>query len=195
VKAPHAQSAAHVKNAAARVAPLALAWLRYGGGRLGWPGLLGLLLLLLTAAAWPLLLQPLESAHLAQQRRLEALRDRLQALPAAPPAEVSRLTALAGGAALLPLVGAVHAIAAQHRIVLAQGEYVWQNGGEDRPARYQMIFPVRGGYPDLRAWIAALNRQRPELVLEGFDLRRENIGGETLDGRVRFVVAIGGDSP
>jgi hypothetical protein len=174
---------------------LALAWLRYGAERLGWPGLLGLVLSVAAVAVWSLLLLPLESANGEQYRRLAELRIRRQAMPAAPPAEVSRLSALAGGAALLPLVGAVHAAARQHQVVLAQGEYVWQNAGEDRPARYRMIFPVRGKYPDLRAWVAELATKNPELVLEGFDLRRENIGSETLDGRIRFVVAIAGDTP
>jgi hypothetical protein len=174
---------------------LVLAWLRYGVERLGWPGLLGLVLGGAAATLWLAVVIPLEADTAEQRANIVALRARLEAQPETgivPAAEARKLAGLPGGNALLPLVAAVHAGARQHRIVLELGEYVWQRESGNRPARYRMIFPARGNYANLRGWTTVLLAAQPELVLEEFDLRRENIGSETLDARVQFSVRLEG---
>lgn len=172
---------------------LALAWLRYGAERLGWPGLLGLVLGGTAATLWLAVVIPLETDNAEQRANIFALRARIEAQPEiVPAAEARTLAGLPGGNALLPLVAAVHAGARQQRIALELGEYVWQRESGNRPARYRMIFPARGNYANLRGWTAALLAAQPELVLEEFDLRRENIGSETLDARVQFSVRLEG---
>ena len=172
---------------------LALAWLRYGAERLGWPGLLGLALGGAAATLWLAVVLPLEADNAERRANIVALRAKLEAQPEiVPAAEARNLAGLPGGNALLPLVAAVHAGARQHRVALELGEYVWQNGSGTRPARYRLIFPARGSYPNLRDWTSGLLAARPELVLEEFDLRRENIGSDTLDARVQFSLRVDG---
>lgn len=172
---------------------LALAWLRYGAERLGWPGLLGLALGSAAAITWLAVVVPLEADNAKQRDNIADLRARIESKPdIVPAAEARTLAALPGGNALLPLVAAVHAGARQQGVALELGEYVWQNGSGTRPARYRMIFPARGSYPKLRNWTAGVLAARPDLVLEEFDLRRENIGSESLDTRVQFSVRVGG---
>lgn len=178
---------------AAANAQLALGWLRYGAERLGWPGLLGLALGGVAATLWLAVVIPLEADNAERQARIVALRAQLEAQPdIVPVAEARNLAGLRGGNALLPLVAAVHAGARQQRIALELGEYVWQRESGNRQARYRMIFPARGSYADLRNWTTGLLAARPELVLEEFDLRRENIGSATLDARVQFSVRLEG---
>ncbi len=174
-------------------AQLALAWLRYGAERLGWPGQLGLALGAAALAAWLAMVIPLEAENAERRASMAELRARIESQPdVVPAAEVRTLAALPGGNALLPLVAAVHAGARQQRIALELGEYVWQRESGNRPARYRMTFPARGSYMNLRGWTAALLAARPELVLEEFDLRRDNIGSESLDARVQFSVRVEG---
>jgi len=178
---------------AATNAQLALGWLRYGAERLGWPGLLGLALGGAAAITWLAVVIPLEADNAERRDSIAALRAKLEAQPEiVPAAEARNLAGLPGGNALLPLVAAVHAGARRQNIALELGEYIWQRESGNRPARYRMIFPARGSYGDLRNWTIGLLAARPELVLEEFDLRRENIGSATLDARVQFSVRLEG---
>lgn len=172
---------------------LGLAWLRYGAERLGWPGMLGLALGGAALATWLIAIAPLDAGNAARRDKLATLRASLAMQPESIPAAEARVVAgLPGGNALLPLVAAVHAGARAQNVALEQGEYVWQRGTGDGPARYRMIFPARGSYAGLRGWTATLLAARSELVLEEFDLRRENIGSATVEARVQFSVRLEG---
>jgi hypothetical protein len=172
---------------------LALDWLRHGAERLGWPGLLGLVLGSAAVTVWLAVVVPLAADNAEKRASIVVLRAQFEAQPEiVPAAEARNLAGLPGGHALLPLVAAVHAGARQQHIALELGEYVWQQENGNRPARYRMIFPARGSYANLRGWTTALLAARPELVLEEFNLRRENIGSEMLDTRVQFSVRLEG---
>lgn len=171
----------------------ALAWLHYGAVRLGWPGLLGLGLALAAATTALAVNVPLAAANAALHERIATLAQAPAAEAAAAlPADAARaLAALPDSAALVPLVAAIHAGAQRRQVALEQGEYTWQRAAEGRAARYRMAFPARGGYPQLRAWAAELLAAQPQLALDEFDLRRENIGSTGVDARVAFVVRVG----
>lgn len=170
---------------------LALAWLRHGVERLGWPGLLGLALCLGGAAGWQAGLRPLEQENRALAERIAALRAERAAQPAElPAAERRALERLPGGEALAPLVAAVFAAARQERVEIAQGEYALQREPGGQAARYRMSFPARGSYPALRAWTSGLLAAHPGLALDEFDLRRENIGSTTVEARVQFSLRL-----
>lgn len=172
---------------------LGLAWLRYGADRLGWPGLLGLALGGAALATWLIVIAPLDAGNAARRDKLATLRARLAVQPDIIPAADARVVVgLPGGNALLPLVAAVHAGARAQNVALEQGEYIWQRGTGDRSAHYRMNFPARGSYAGLRGWTATLLAARPELILEKFDLRRENIGSAAVEARVQFSVRLEG---
>lgn len=174
-------------------AALAMAWLRYLGERLGWPGLLGAALALAAAATDLHFAAELDARNAALEAQIAQWRTRLAAQPVDLPATESRaLERLPGGNDLAPIVAMVHARARERRISLEQGEYVLQGGSAQQAARYRMLFPVRGSYPQLRGWAADVLSSRPDLALEEFSFRREQIGSETVEARVRFAVGVGG---
>lgn len=174
-------------------AAIALAWMRYLGERLGWPGLLGIVLALAAVAADIHFAAELEERNAALQSAIAQWRTRLAAQPVDLPAAESRaLSQLPGGSDLAPFVSTVHAKARDRKIALEQGEYVWQGESGKRAARYRMQFPVRGSYPQLRGWAADVLSAQPELVLEEFSFRRDEIGSEMVDARVRFAVGVAG---
>lgn len=172
-------------------AALALAWVRYLTERLGWPGLLGLALAVAAAAVQFAAVEEAERRNADLRLEIARWSERLAAGPADLPAAESRaLARLPGGSSLAPVVALVHAAAQRRQIVLDQGEYAWQGEAGRQAARYRMIFPVHGTYPQLRGWAADVLAARPELALEEFSFRRENIGSETVEARIRFTAAV-----
>jgi hypothetical protein len=55
-------------------------------------------------------------------------------------------------------------------------------------ARYQILLPVSGSYPQLRRFLHAVLSQVPALVLENVDIKRKQIADVQLDGRVRMTL-------
>lgn len=163
---------------------------------LGIPGLAGLALLLV-ALAWALAgllpgwqsLQQLTSQtqeasdYLAQvedgsiappvvpQRQLDDFRNKL---PAQPQATV--------------VIDRIYALAAQEHITLARGEYALGVDPKTHLARYQILLPVRGSYPQLRRFLHALLGQLPAVVVEDLELQRKKIGDTDLNGRIRLTL-------
>ena len=128
---------------------------------LGVPGLAGLALLLVTAA-WALggLLPGWQSLqHLSQQTQ--------QATVA---------------------IDRIYALAAQEHITLARGEYALGVDPKTHLARYQILLPVRGSYPQLRRFVHALLGQLPAVVVEDLELQRKKIGDTDLNGRIRMTL-------
>ena len=177
---------------AARLA-YTLAWSRYLIDRIGWPGLLGMLLAVLAIGTELLVTQPIVRQNEGLQQDLVRLQQ--QALDSSasvlPDSETRSLAHLPGGDDLIPVVAAIHAGAQQHQIALEQGEYIWQEANKTRAASYRMTFPARGPYPQLRDWVASVLARYPALVLEQFDFRRDSIASPSIEARVRFAVRLG----
>ena len=172
------------------------AWLR----RLGTPGVLGIGLALGCAAFYASTLAPLGEELGAQRAALERLQSRTLYRPAAsgedrgeelqrfynlfPPAE--RLT---------DEVARVHRLGRAAGLDLAQGEYRL----ERRPAglwAYRITLPVRGSYPQLRDFLAALLKDMPIASIEALRFERKRAADTQLEAQVRVTVHVrpAGDS-
>jgi hypothetical protein len=159
-----------------------LDWLAFAAARLGWPGLLGLGLLL--AALWldRYQVQPLETAAAESGARAERLtrQPRPSAAPAPAAALADSLPADAGapeGVARL-FVAATHA-----GLSLEQGSYrpASDQGGLQR---YQITLPVSGEYPAIRAFLAEALERQPGLALDSLALSRESIASAEVKARL-----------
>lgn len=106
-----------------------------------------------------------------EQQALDTLR---QQLPGQPEASelIERLYHLAGA----------------ERISLARGEYALGVDPKTQLARYQIVLPVRGSYPQIRGFLRGLIGQLPTLVLEDLELQRKRIGDRELNGRLRMTL-------
>ncbi|MNM99435.1 hypothetical protein D3C76_595820 [compost metagenome] len=82
----------------------------------------------------------------------------------------------------------IYELAAQERITLARGEYALGTDPKTRLARYQILLPVRGSYPQLRRFMHALVNELPAVVLEDVDLQRKRIADTELTGRIRMTL-------
>ncbi|MBI5786539.1 MAG: hypothetical protein HZA64_13885 [Rhodocyclales bacterium] len=164
--------------------------------RLGLPGWLGMALL--AAALAGLLLVALPAAgHLA----------RLDAQIAADQEKLSNCTA--GGAALSPAqrlasfygefptservpdeLARLFKLAETHKLELDVGEYSFVRAQGGRLDQFRIALPIKGSYPDIRAFAAEVLAAVPALSLESLALRREKVADTVVDGRIVFLLFV-----
>jgi hypothetical protein len=169
-----------------------LRYARFFAGRLGIAGACGLALLVFSAGFLLFGVQPLYEDLATLKARAERL-----ARPAAAGASRSADPAAAVEAlldGLPPLVQApdfvarLHASAAEHGLVLESGEYHVVHDAEARLARYQVRFPLKGGYVQIRRYVAAVMGGIPSMTLDEFSIRRTTIGASEVEARVQFAL-------
>lgn len=169
--------------------PRLMDWLAWGTARLGWPGLLGLALILGAAGICQTLVRPMEgeAAALADQARalarhqatpVVAVRDWRADLPADHEAH-GRLTRLFQAAESVGLA-------------LDEGSYRTQHDAPAGLGRLVIGLPVSGGYLAVRDFLAEALNQDPALALEHLRLSRETMGETELKAELRFALYLEG---
>ncbi|MHC8314931.1 GspMb/PilO family protein [Pseudomonas sp. LB3P31] len=111
------------------------------------------------------------AAPVVPQRQLDDFRSKL---PSQPQATIA--------------IDKIYALAAQERITLARGEYALGIDPKTHLARYQILLPVRGSYPQLRRFLHALLGQLPAVVVEDVEFQRKKIADTDLTGRIRMTL-------
>ena len=188
--APAAGSRGAAVHAAARAALARAAW---SVSRTGRPGLAGIGLLL-AAALFRV------STHLQVSSEVDALRRELAearapALGAAPARGVAP-SAPAAAARALPARAEVPAIlrelfsrAVQARLAIDSGRYELRAASTSgRVVRTQVVFPVTGPYPQIRAFIDATLATMPSVAVSELSLARRSIAGGNVEARIALTV-------
>ncbi|WP_085607710.1 MULTISPECIES: GspMb/PilO family protein [unclassified Pseudomonas] len=163
---------------------------------LGVPGLAGLALLLVTVA-WALggLLPGWQSLQQLSQQTQEAteyltkVEDGSIAPPVVPQRQLDDFrNKLPAQPQATVAIDRIYALAAQEHITLARGEYALGVDPKTHLARYQILLPVRGSYPQLRRFLHALLGQLPAVVVEDVEFQRKKIADTDLSGRIRMTL-------
>ncbi len=76
-------------------------------------------------------------------------------------------------------------------VKLDQGEYRVAKDASGMLTQYEIIFPVKGTYPQMRRFAAAALTAVPTLSLESIKFERKKVGDAVLDAKVRFIVYLG----
>jgi hypothetical protein len=165
--------------------------------RLGWPGVLGLGLLAFAAGFYFSSVRPAQQGALerrAEALRLEQRRERepKEAAPLSARQQLGKFYGFFPSAdhASAPL-GRIFGVAEQHALQLREGEYRVMRSGTDGLARYQLRFPVRGSYPQLRRFVAAALGEVPNLALDSIQFERKKVGESVANAKVTFVMYLG----
>lgn len=159
---------------------------------LGWPALLGLTLALaaLGTDLWVTGALEHELEGLGKKRaelRLQVARASSNEAGGAP---MLKLDQLHDKQRIDSLLASVHAAAQKHAIALAQGEYRIQAEPGTRLARYRMVLPAKGSYPQLRAWLDELTAAQPGLQIDELSFKRENITQEGVEARINLSLLV-----
>ena len=82
--------------------------------------------------------------------------------------------------------------AAVHALTINDGEYTVTRVTAGRLVRFQILLPLRGTYPQLRGFLAALPHEVPGMAVENARFERSAIGDPTLDVKLRLVLFLAG---
>lgn len=172
------------------------AWLR----RLGAPGVLGIGVLLACAGFWASALQPIRAELAAQHLVLGRLRARLPYQPVSTGGreeELRRFQSLFPTAdALTDELERLHRLARRAGLDLAQGEYRLERRAAGLWS-YRVTLPVRGSYPQLRDFVAAVLKDMPVASIDALRFERKKALDSHLDAQIRLTVHVrpAGESP
>jgi hypothetical protein len=76
------------------------------------------------------------------------------------------------------------------KIELDVGEYSFVRAQGGRLDQFRITLPIKGAYPDIRAFAADALEAVPALSLESLALRREKVADAAVDGRVVFLMFV-----
>jgi Tfp pilus assembly protein PilO len=164
---------------------------------LRWPGMVGLALVVVAGAFYVFAVQPARGRlqTLALERAELATRLGSRGAQAARPTERSQLSNFYAffplTQAVPELLGEIARAAQRNGLSLDKGEYRLGQDKEFRLAQYQVTFPVRGTYAQVRGFVNAVLDAVPAAALDEITLKREAIGEQNLEARVRFTLYLG----
>jgi type II secretory pathway component PulM len=167
--------------------------------RLGWPGVVGLGLAAFAAGFYLSTVQPGQAR--VQQLRTEMSRLESRSVSAADDAPATareQLDAFYGffppaGHTAEPL-GRIFSVARKQGLSLERGEYRTLRESTGGLVQFQLMFPLRGTYPQVRRFVAAALARVPHLALDTIQFERSKVGEAVVNAKVTFVLYLGGTS-
>lgn len=160
---------------------------------LGWGGALGLALLAFAAAFWFSGAQPARVRVAEAQRDLDSLRTEL-ARPGNPelgPRERASAfyNAFPTRAELPDLLLRLHGYALARGVASQRADYREASDATGTPlVKVIVALPVKGRYPQVRAWLADILAELPQVGLEELRIARDGVERADLEAEARFVV-------
>jgi len=168
--------------------------LRWQIGRLGAIGKIGLGLLVATSIYFFSAVLPQESILQKLKERAETLQ--IQALSKQTPGDTEIGKKMSGDQALqafydfFPRIDSspfwireLVRISKKQGVELSSSEYRLINENDARLARYEMILPVKGRYPQIRAFMADALETVPAMAISAIAIKRESVTSEKLEAR------------
>jgi hypothetical protein len=162
----------------------------------GAPGLIAAGLLVFVAAFYFSSLRP-EQARLADlHRQVEAMQRGAAQGAEQPKRSVSETLGEFYGSfppsARLPdLLEKIFAAAERQQLRLDQGEYRVSRDNAGALMQFQMLFPVKGAYPQIRKFVADALADVPTLSLDSIQFERQKVGDAAVEAKVKLVVYLG----
>jgi Tfp pilus assembly protein PilO len=80
------------------------------------------------------------------------------------------------------------ALAEKNGLSLQEGEYKANRDKVGRLMRFQMVLPVKGEYPQIRRFLAALPAEIPVIALENVQFSRQNVADPVVEARIRLTL-------
>ena len=80
------------------------------------------------------------------------------------------------------------ALAEKNGLSLQEGEYKANRDKVGRLLRFQMVLPVKGEYPQIRRFLAALPAEIPIIALENVQFSRQNVADPVVEARIRLTL-------
>jgi hypothetical protein len=166
---------------------------------IGWPGVLGVVLLLLAGGITLSVVQS-ENAQLVQlQTDALSLKTRIEqaarsGLPeTASQDDLSRFHDFFDGPGATHWLDALYAAAAAQNLVLTRGEYRMTADRNGTLARYQITLPIQGSYLQIRRFVAQALTDVPVASLDDIRFKRDSIAATQLEATIKLTLYLNAD--
>jgi hypothetical protein len=171
-------------------------------GLLGWPGMLAAGVLAICPAFYFSAIRPAQERLEAAQHSVTSLHRQLEMSRKQPDGKAhSPAEQLAEFYRLFPpersspeWLEKLVAVAESNGISLNEGEYKATNDRFGRLVRFQITLPLKGEYPQVRRFIAALPAELPVMALENVQFERNKVADPKVEARIRLVLFLGRQS-
>ena len=169
--------------------------MRWQTTRLGTTGKIGFGLLVFSVVFFFAAVVPRQAESDAARLKVEAMQLRLGAEPAAPVAgrKLHGDEALQAFYAFFPHIDSspfwikeLVQVVATTNVEINGAEYRMVRDKGWKLARYEMMLPVRGRYPQVRAFIADALRVVPAMALVDVAIKREGVESDLLEASLKF---------
>ncbi len=164
---------------------------------LGWPGMLGLALLLGAAGIYLTAVQD-RTARLAELKRESAsLKSRIERAAKSgiqetgSAEELNKFYGFFSSTHLTGWLNKLYAAAEAQQLALEQGEYRLNPDKTGKLVRYQVTLPVKGSYLQIRRFVDQALIDVPVAALDDINFKREAIGATQLEARIKFTLYVG----
>lgn len=169
---------------------------------LGWPGILGAMMLAISPGFYFSAIQPvqarLEAAHrsaISLHERMERAATALQGSQLTPAEQLAEFyRAFPAEKSSPQWLDRIAATAQSSGLSLDYGEYKATRDKSGKLVRYQMLLPLKGGYPQIRQFLAALPAEAPVVALESVQFERQKVADPVVEARVKLVLYLGNES-
>lgn len=166
---------------------------------LRWQGLIGLGLAGAAATLYVAGIGPGMARMTQLQQEALSVRDFARAAGAANVTPPAQETWLEHFYRLLPVKSSapdwlrvIHSAARAQSLSLEQGDYKLKLEKNGRLVAYEIGFPLRGTYIQMRQFVAEVLERIPAVALDEFIIKREAIGHSTIEASVRFTLFMNG---
>jgi Tfp pilus assembly protein PilO len=162
--------------------------------RLGWPGVLAIVLLVVSISLYFSTISPMQDELEALKQSMDALRN-----PSSRQAKIdlsgSQTEQLAEFYRFFPpekdspkWLGMMMEIAVRNGITLNHGDYAVVRDAAGQLRRFRITLPVQGTYPQIRKYLATLIADIPSMSLENVQFERKGIEDTDLKANIKLVL-------
>jgi len=161
---------------------------------LGWPGVVGLGLLVCGASFYVSGFRPAETYQESlrmdvEARQLELNRPDGGREALTPAAQLVQFHKTFPDVASQPdWLEKIFSVASSQGIELEQGDYKLTRNVEGRIVRLRITFPLKSNYPQIRKFIAQLKAEIPVLALEHIQFERQKVADPNVEVRLQLVL-------
>jgi hypothetical protein len=172
--------------------------LQYRLAQLGGVGTLGLVMAVAALLAWFALIRVGDRELVTTQRKLESLRQQVQAKGSEPINSAQNhedqlqvfYKSFPVGDKVPDALNRIYRAAEKQDLLLETGEYTWLQTGSERLARYRIALPVRGSFKQVLGFMDIALQNNATLALENASFKRDKVDDAAVEAKVVFVVYV-----
>jgi hypothetical protein len=158
---------------------------------LGWPGVLGCLLMLLAIGVGTMAWQAQRRLVTLEQMRSEQALQRLgQTDLVAGTDRNPQRDALPWRSDVHSMIAQLHRAAQTYSLVVQAADYRHKAATAESLGRLEIHVQLRGGYRPLRLWMQQIKADIPSLILQEFNVTRPNADVAEVDAKLVLVIAL-----